>query len=278
MNTTALFAEQLVIGVLALLAFGILVDPTLLASLSGTMWGGIALVVPLAYVVGIVYDRVADSILQSFEAHHRLWIVYKGKKVINEQGDVFPENEIRMRLFESAGASSYADYLRSRLRLVRALATLLPAMTVAGFLINHPELAATDWCLSLRGATMGIYVALIGSKMLGLECHRPPRTNGASEAHSSHFKRLFSPSLPKQGPIPHRLSAWRFAFKIDAVVAAAFVLQIGLFAGLLLAHGHAEQLGWALAGTLATLIATWSWWRIAGTYCSFLLDWRNNTK
>src|SRR5205823_7763116 len=126
MKTTDLFVEQVLIGLLVLLAPG-------LAFLAGVrsflahnqeltkqLISG-ALLVAAAYLVGIVYDRVADTLLEDIEQHNRIRYVRRHE----DRPDDFPETKYRMVVYRTGGASTYAAYLRSRMRLSRALASIL---------------------------------------------------------------------------------------------------------------------------------------------------------
>jgi 8-oxo-dGTP pyrophosphatase MutT (NUDIX family) len=127
MATTAVFAEILIVG-LQVEAWLVLV----LLSIFGTKWIDLhsvadfaalltVVVLGLAYVLGIILDRLADTLLDRFEKSKR------GKRVkrrfSKNEKLVKPEKVATMRMkvmLESDGATRFLDYQRSRWRIARA--------------------------------------------------------------------------------------------------------------------------------------------------------------
>lgn len=170
MKTTEIFVEQVLIGLMVLFAAGALVHPPLVETiLKMDDLTALAAVVAAAYLVGIVWDRIADTILEGLERHNRLSIALdECESGVPYIGDPFPENRYRMRLFSSEAALDYAHYLRIRMRLTRSLATLAPALSIAtaNLLLPGPSpvepagewaWAAVPWLVAL-----GYGAALIG--------------------------------------------------------------------------------------------------------------------
>lgn len=126
MATTAVFTEILVVGlqVEAWIVLAVL-------SVFGTEWVDLAevkdfaalvtvIVVALAYVLGIVVDRLADTLLDGFEKTKRgkgiKWRMSKNRKLAK------PTKLSKMRMavmHESEGMSRFLDYQRSRWRVAR---------------------------------------------------------------------------------------------------------------------------------------------------------------
>jgi len=137
-KTTEIFVEQVLIGALVLIVVGLFLGVGLEDLSAGTVTGVAVGLAGLgaAYLAGIVYDRVADTMLASIESRSRLRAAKKRhddsicKTVLPR--DLFPEDKLRL-LIQSAEKTvgDYADYLRTRMRLTRALATLAPALAVA---------------------------------------------------------------------------------------------------------------------------------------------------
>lgn len=146
MATTALFAELLVVGLqaeawLVLLALTLLGTPTLpweqlekwsvLVTLSA---------VAVAYVLGIVVDRLADGIVESVlprRPRSRASVPHKRLTV----------------LMHSAALSGFLDYQRSRLRVARG--------TAANLLVGGPILLAYLWRRTdLDGSRLGLVAAM----------------------------------------------------------------------------------------------------------------------
>src|SRR5687767_3116814 len=123
MKTTELFVEQIVIGslvlmVIVLFAAGDLVvnpfapEPTA-SALTFNLVNSVVLL-GLVYLLGIVYDRLADTLLQDLEQHNRLLFTLDGLEKKSKPGSVedpFPEEKFRMKVLGDDGAADYANYL-----------------------------------------------------------------------------------------------------------------------------------------------------------------------
>jgi hypothetical protein len=146
MATTAVFAEILIIG-LQVEAWLVLA----LLSLFGTEWvdfPGVkdyaslftVCVLALAYVLGIIVDRLADTLLDRFEkTEPGRWITTRMRKkstvreqAEREQGNKEKLSRMRMRVMdESDGMARFLDYQRSRWRIARATVLNLLLIGVA---------------------------------------------------------------------------------------------------------------------------------------------------
>ncbi len=124
MNTTALFAEILVVGleaegwifllVLAGLGTGWLADLDVLGG-----WEALftLLVLATAYVLGVLVDRSADTLFRWSE-----------KKPLKPRVD-FPEMRLEV-MDRSEGMAKFLDYQRSRLRVARGTLLNLPFLVL----------------------------------------------------------------------------------------------------------------------------------------------------
>jgi hypothetical protein len=135
MNTTELYVEPVFIGALVL---AMLVAPwapeliALLKPLEGLIGG--AILVGASFLVGIVADRLIDSILEAPARHSRLR--FACSKVSPEDWDAkgwkdpYPEDELRLRVMrdDTGKLADFLDYVRTRMRLVRAIAALSPGL------------------------------------------------------------------------------------------------------------------------------------------------------
>ena len=116
MSTTTLFVEILIIGFEALAWLGLFIivlwEPNFLVEIikknSNYSTLFTILLVALAYVLGIIIDRVADSFYKIFRYSH-------------DESPPVKFGEMRLRvLHESEGMAKFIDYQRSRLRIARA--------------------------------------------------------------------------------------------------------------------------------------------------------------
>lgn len=119
MRTTAVFAEILTVGLQALawMALGayVILRPDYVPSAGN--WTGLITVVilTLAYTIGVIVDRVADSLLTWVE---RKWQNLRNKEIIKSETS-FGEMRLHVRL-EGGDMATVLDYTRSRLRVVRS--------------------------------------------------------------------------------------------------------------------------------------------------------------
>jgi hypothetical protein len=159
MNTTELYVEPILIGALALALLALPFAPGIvdlstpgIVDLSIKLPSDIALgaiLVGIAYLLGILVDRLIDSCLGALERHHRVRFALSGlipddpdareaawdKRPNAEKDDLFPEDQYQWRIFAKAEKiSDRVNYVRTRIRLLRALAFLLPGLVFAGAL------------------------------------------------------------------------------------------------------------------------------------------------
>lgn len=121
MKTTAIFAELLIVGLQAIvwLIFAGLVffevstiDTTLFNTLKS--WAALItiFVLSLSYVIGVIIDRVADSLFNHVDKKLReKYLVKSNQSVADMRLYIMSKNE---------GVTDFLDYVRSRLRLARS--------------------------------------------------------------------------------------------------------------------------------------------------------------
>ena len=131
MKTTEMFVEQILIGGALLFIIFLLfpdIPPLKIPTkwhISGSLVSAIlgASAFGAAYYLGILYDRIADTLLEDQEKRSRLRYAmerYKKQRVSFLANDLFPENILRLQIFNGkSGISEHASYLRSRIRLLR---------------------------------------------------------------------------------------------------------------------------------------------------------------
>jgi hypothetical protein len=146
MATTALFAEILVVGLLALpwmvLAISSAAGLQLPTSVDSGWWDGIALAegLTLAYAAGIIVDRLGDAIFDPWdEAISRS--ERRARSARPNAAPSYPDRPaLRFQLMRSAPAIAmeFLDYARSRRRILRGVAT----NSVFTLLVGIGELAA----------------------------------------------------------------------------------------------------------------------------------------
>jgi len=141
MNTTAIFAEILVIGLqavvwLSLVILSISGVPSVDRQALGEVlpkWTALLVLFStvIAYSLGIIIDRIADSLF------HRLDLGIRARRVRSSL-----PSPARMRLHilaQNEGMARFLDYIRSRLRIARStcLNVMLITLAAAVFLVTR---------------------------------------------------------------------------------------------------------------------------------------------
>ena len=134
MKTTELFVEQTLTGLLILAAGA---APFLswekLEKLPGEAKGGIDIssaagAIGIAYLLGVIFDRFADTLLERINRWNRLLfaIDLKRENKALSPDDPFPEDRLQIEVIHKGHeAWEWMDYLRSRIRIARAMAAFL---------------------------------------------------------------------------------------------------------------------------------------------------------
>ena len=276
MSTTEIFVEQLLIGMLALVAGVTIVDYTLLdAYTSPTLALGIV-VLGAAYVVGIVYDRIADTLVEDLEQHQRLLTAMTAWERVASQSrydvattppirDLFPEDVLRVRLFRDSGLSPQGNYFRSRIRLTRAVATLIPALSVG--LVFY--LIGTKPVDSYRALALvilfGYAIPFILATFTGGSL---PRTDDLTNQrrYEQYLRAIrYSRTTHARG-LPQLLAI----LQSRAVVALLIVSAVN--SAILASIGQRSLALVPLIGLVATFVAGWTWWRITRSFNLLLLS------
>jgi hypothetical protein len=276
MKTTELFAEQVLIGLLVISIVGLLVydyaNPIVTLNGKSTLelivTGG--LLVGAAYLIGMVYDRVSDTILQDIESHCRLHFVSRMKPDELERSlaagqDPFEEGKYRIIVLGNGQAANHMEYLRSRIRLTRSLATLLPGLTVALLLAMDFGKTSPWW----EGVAVTIPLAYLLVFILKLRKRpsAPPKTYETGDL-KKYLDR--ARSLPKSSN-PLKRPPLRFLLQ-DEVWFALVLLTLAASILILSTRSYA-RFSVLVVGLLLTIIVGWSWWRISITFYAFLRDY-----
>ena len=284
MKTAELYFEQILVGSLIIAILLLPWLPELAASLSKeTVASGIALgalVVGIAFWLGIPFDRFADTLLERLDRHARLQFALDKSKGERFPGnpddpakarpyrDLFPEDALRMAGLKLGGAvAAWIDYHRSRIRLARALAVYGPALTLALTLgvtrlfTNWPATLDPIWLVGLAAAYLAWAIAASCGKCL-------PRTN---EFRFGRYAENWNWLDDGQTIVNLRKkfkalrvwgSEWRGLLAQLALLAAA--------GGIALCSADARAQLAAVLGAGLTAISAWTWWRISHTYRTYL--------
>jgi hypothetical protein len=287
MKTTELFVEQVLIGLAVIAVTALIVGGEVASFLLDPKPGELAVILAVAYLIGIIFDRYSDTLLGGLEQHHRLHFAlkrFKGGVVPSE--DPFPEDKYRIKILHNDRASDYAHYLRSRIRLTRAMTVLVPALMVA-IPVTLGTAAGTARHV-ICFLVVAVYAAffLVGVKRRKdatadnvtenpKGSYKPPRTTGLLDevVREWYAKKWSAQDAQEDYPLAV------FVLRNESISWAVLVLAIVGLASFVLFHQPEQKLpllvaGLILVGGLAvTALVGWSWWRITETFCRFLADY-----
>ncbi|MEA2874148.1 MAG: hypothetical protein QOH67_4124 [Hyphomicrobiales bacterium] len=269
MKTTELYLEQVLIGFLIIAIGALPWLPELWRSLEdikavvGIVGGSAAL--GLAFLIGIPFDRLADTLLDRLDARSRIELAlgklkgrYKSQKEWDESlpfPDLYPEDRLLIAGRRRAGPIvDSLDYHRSRIRLARALAVFGPALTfIATLAVARWEEAEIRFVQLSPSLWLGVVVAAyLVWMLLVVSDDKLPRTN--------------EPRILDEGGKP----AWRV--ELRSWIVPLLLLLASTAMGLAAICNYPDVLLTALGGAALTILCTWTWWRITSTYRLFLLN------
>ena len=204
--------------------------------------------VGVAYLLGIPFDRFADSFLSGVEKRRR--VAFSSENGFAERQDRFPEAHLKVLVLNKGGnAAEWMGYLRSRIRLSRALTVFSPALALAGVLMYWPREHVRAKIVLFVGVWLIYMVSffLVQSSAEGI-----PRTDRVKDYERQKAK---------------------YHWKRDPAVAALCCLSlVGLVTGIFLAARSVGAVVIGILGPLVMILSGWTWWRVTGTFMRFLRD------
>ena len=271
MKSTELFVEQTLTGFLVLTAAAApFVSLGTIQEVSDEAKGGLDIgsaagAIGAAYLLGVIFDRFADTLLERFNRWNRLLfaIELKEKNEALSPEDPFPEDRLQIEVIHQGGeAWEWMDYLRARIRTARAMAAFVPAVTLSMALaMGFRERRATVH--TVLALVLAAYViSFLASRILEKSPRRLPKTyHLRSDGDCEHARAMMTTATE---PI----------FWLGAFLAVLGLSLIPLAAG-------PDRT--AVAGVLATGgvlggISGWAWWRTTITFMQFLRDFRTWAK
>jgi hypothetical protein len=259
METTEVFVDQVLIGFLVIAIF-VLPFPAYYARLLdlsavdavGLTWA--------AYLIGILFDRFANTLLDGIEHRHRLAFAWE-KKPPEKGVDPFAEDRILIALGIDDVSADWIRYLRSRIRLSRSLAAFLPALTLSAVLHVEKESSLAPWLLALVSAVyFAAYLAFQNAR------DKLPRTYQRDSEHGIEKHRWNE----KDGC---RCQIWCGDLAL-IVLAIPFAILVVLLVQEWWSEMPCDIVGKSAAITVAGLAMTWiamlSWLKIRTTMMWFL--------
>lgn len=261
MNTAELIVELVLAGVLFLAA---LVAPAVAAGWRPGDLGADVLVpaaIAAGFMLGVIIDRLADSILERWERMERLAFAHdprterRRRALIGTKpfADPFPEEWMRHTLWAHASEARVKEYdrIRVRLRVARNMAVLTPALATS--------VAAALWLLAPEDGVVWPYLAALvpAAHLLGLRACQGIAGTMEGKPHTTG-----SSSLPDS-----EMNGWWSAGTVW--IAGQVVLMFAMAAS---ATGAARVgiLASLVFGLLLTELALQAWRRIGKTHAAFL--------
>ena len=160
------------------------------------------------------------------------------------------------------------EYLRSRIRLTRALATIIPGLMIAFLLAVDGGDAGIWWTVvalydstRLRGNTL-----LKTLKAENAPFYRPPKTYNAQRSPQVH--EACSNALRRR---ERSLAHLRHILYDEVWIALLLLTLAGVV--LVLKTGIYELLSVVLVGLVLTIVVGWTWWRISITFYTFVRNY-----
>ena len=242
----------------------------------------------LAFLLGIPFDRFADTLTDRLDQHHRLQFAlerYEGKTLPAPkpqpddkklQSDIFAEDEYRLcGLRDKDAVVNWIEYHRSRIRLARALAVYGPPLTLSLTLAmtrkyNGPSPAEIGvWLLAVAVGYM-LWAIFASSRKRALFGDELPRTDDALLVkYAKKRHRVDGQTDPVRKPEFAAPGLRLWAEEWSSLVVPVLVLVVAVAYGV----KYSGKTGWvAVCGALVTVVSAWGWWRISSTYRAYLMD------
>ena len=271
MKTAEVAIEHVLTGVLALCAFLLPLLSGLNLPLGGLQQSeALVGVLGLAYLFGVVFDKLADTVLSPIEQRLRLRLAsgflekggarYAPDWTRQHLGDPFPQDVLEFSLRgEKNGRTDWIDSLRSRIRTSRGLAVLgLPAMMgLAIYLTANQFPPPGSWQLQPKDAVILNLLLLFTSVLLVSEIKvlKPIRTDKLADDQAGRDKQI------------------RRATKLMFVSCSFYALMmINSLLTLTVIGARRSGLTPVVIVVVGVVMVSplWVWYHITGTHMSFI--------
>jgi hypothetical protein len=267
MKTTELFVEQTLTGFLVLTAAAApFLSWETLQDLPEEAKGGIDIssaagAIGAAYLLGVIFDRFADTLLERVNRWNRLLFAIELKKENKalSADDPFPEDQLQIEVIHQGDeAWEWMDYLRSRIRVARAMTAFVPALTLSMELAiglrDRPGMVKA----ALASVVAAYVAAFLVSQILERSSRKLPKT------YDLHTDEDF------QGARAMMKATTEPVFWLGVFLLSLGLGLIPLGAG----PGRTAMAAVLATGAVLTGISAWAWWRLTETFMQFLRDFR----
>ena len=284
LKSTEIVIEQLIIGLLfiVILALFIWGDVPLVVNKGDNNWNAFllgVLVIIAAYASGIVVDRWSDTLLEDLESHNRIKVYLKTvtyTQLAASNTNLLPEEQyLRLDIIRKGeGVADHHDYLRTRMRITRAITCLLPALFLALFLLDiDPNCEYESIRRAFGIGTFFFYAAVLVLNILLPKKFRAPKTydtikllHYVDERRSKDFvknNKIAIKNHPLDFTNPTTFCLILFAILEIVLVRFFFPIQTNTVKILLYSVGN----------VIVTWLVGWAWWRISRTFFTLVRNY-----
>ena len=274
LNATALIVELVLAGILMLVALlipAVAIENGIGAGVADGLDGSaiVAVAIAAGFVLGVIVDRAADTLLDQWLGACRLQFAYTPR--VRDQrrtwiesaqsrssaplavADCFPEDWMRDLVTQSTSESVVENLgqLRIRIRVARNMAVLTPALTTSAVIAlsvyaNRIPNAFETWLVPLIHL-VGLLILVLLS---GAHAFRSPRTDDSPNTSAEPADKYAHWLL---------VSPATFWLILQLAVAGSGLVRTPSAARPLAAAALA-------VGATLTALAIWAWWRMTRTY------------
>ena len=297
LKSTEIVIEQLIIGLLFMVIVVLFVWGNPLPLLhSGddafqTFFFGV-LVIIAAYAAGIVIDRWSDTLLEQFERRIRIQVYTKNKtyRQMNLNMASLPEESyLRLAILKDGGGiADHHDYLRSRMRITRALTCLMPALFLALALLGYTcesqkvlrwIAGGITFSLYALVLTYGIFLEPVLKGILRrrkqpdlLRKYLVPNTHNTKELFS--YSKFHEPKEKMSGNYIRII--FRYWDLVNPALLGLMLFAVFEIVFLIVLHSFFSPTNtfkislYMIGGLTVTGLVGWTWWRISKTFFTML--------
>ena len=277
-KSTEIVAELLIIGLLFLAIVILFIYgglPPIPGSGEAEKFALSVLVIAGAYAIGIIFDKWADTLLQNLAQHQRLRFAVKTltygdlenlEKSGTKKDDPFPEQQIRLKILKHGKeVADYHDYLRTRMRITRAISCLLPALFMA-LLLSH--LKAGELARILAGTVTGlIYIVLL--VYIPNTKKQLPKTYDFEELKKYVDDRMENAEDTTKIELIEQDLERPLAYSLGALT----LFGCGIVGYYMWANSKSILfILYPFGGLIITVLVGLAWWRISKTFLGLVLD------
>lgn len=259
MKTTEIFVEQVLIGLLVI-ASGLI--PYIKWDEFNLNWLTLGIgagIVAIAYLLGIIFDRFADTLLSRIEKLNRLKFAIDIRKK-DSNFDLFPEGYLRIKIRNKGSENvEWMDYLRSRIRLSRALAVFMPFLTLSGILSQKPKVIPDEFISMIMGIMAMIYILCFIFVLIVSSCKawKLPKT------YEKNIKKAIK-----------KFSWWQEPLIIATFLLVCLAAYIIVYFTIKDPDSFHKTFVVLLMGSGISALSIWTWLRIYETFRKFLIGWK----